>query len=606
MATWFLDENYDIITLLRSRHTKITLTNSTLSWQELVPDEKRLKRLFSQGLSSSAYGLESLQPRLLNAIDQLNHNPACSLALIKIEQHPTNVKTLAQVVEQRLIPRDAEQWIYHSEKANQYELQKVVANHTQSAVYYADWIESDQLFGYLSEQQGCWTPELGLLQKANGGTLILSIDCLLAQPLMWCRLKKFISDKRFVWFSPDSRRPLPIRVPDYPLSVKLILVGSRESLAEFSEVEPELHANAIYTEVEDTVEMVSDEQFVNWAAWIASEAKSLAFPPPDVGFLLRLTREATRYTHEQNRFPISALWLHKQLGAAYAQGKRLTAASLSAALTQQTWRESYLPETLQRDLAASHSLLETQGERIGQINGLSVLDLPGHPRPWGEPARLSCLIHYGDGEINDVERKAELSGNIHAKGMMIIEAWLRSELELEQQLPFSASIVFEQSYAEVDGDSASLAELAVLISALALKPIDQSFAVTGSVDQFGNVQPVGGLNEKIEGFYQLCLQQGLTGKQGVILPERNCCHLSLSDDVIEAVKHQQFHLWPVSTVEQGLQLLMSIPWIAEEGDDEQESLLSIIQERIDDAQQPDKAPGGLFSSLRWLNWLKRD
>ncbi|MBT0724388.1 Lon protease family protein [Rosenbergiella sp. S61] len=579
------------------------MTSSTLSWQELIPDAKRLAPLFSQGLSSSASGLESLQPRLLNAIDQLNHNPVQPLLLIKIEEHPTNVKALAQIVEQRLPSKRVDQWVYHSPVANQFQLQKVVAQHNESTVYYADWIESDQLFGYLSEQQGIWTPELGLLHKANGGTLILSLHCLLSQPLMWLRLKKFISGHSFSWYSPDPRRPIPVQIPDFPLSINLILVGGRESLAEFSDSEPEFHANAVYTEIEETAEVITDHQVVVWAAWVASQAQALALPAPDVGFLLRLTREASRYTNEQHRLPINPTWLHKQLGAAYAAGQELTESSLSQALAQQKWRESYLPETLQRDLAAPHSLLETEGERIGQINGLSVLDLPGHPLPWGEPARISCLVHYGDGEINDVERKAELSGNIHAKGMMIIEAWLIAELELEQQLPFSASMVFEQSYAEVDGDSASLAELAVLISALSLRPLQQSIAVTGSVDQFGNVQPVGGLNEKIEGFYHLCLQQGLTGKQGVILPERNCCHLSLSDEVIEAVKQQQFHLWPVSSVDQALQLLMSLPWVAENDD---ESLLGIIQQRIDEAQQPVKARGGFFSPSRWLNWLKRD
>ncbi|WP_241592297.1 AAA family ATPase [Rosenbergiella epipactidis] len=579
------------------------MTSSTLSWQELIPDAQYLAPLFSQGLSSSASGVETLQPRLLNAIDQLDLNPVQPLLLIKLEEHPTNVKALAQIVEQRLPVKTVDQWAYHSPATNQFQLEKLASHETRSAVYYADWIESDQLFGYLTEQQGSWTPELGLLHKANGGTLILSVHCLLSQPLMWLRLKNFISEHRIVWYSPDPRRPIPIHIPDYPLSVKLVLVGSRESLAEFSENEPVLHANAIYTEIEDTAEITTDQQFMDWASWVASQAQALALPPPDVGFMLRLTREASRYTNEQQRFPINPTWLHKQLGAAYAAGQNLTESSLSEALAQQEWRESYLPDTLQRDLAAPHSLLETDGERIGQINGLSVLDLPGHPRPWGEPARISCLVHYGDGEINDVERKAELSGNIHAKGMMIIEAWLMAELELEQQLPFTASMVFEQSYAEVDGDSASLAELAVLISALSLKPLQQSFAVTGSVDQFGNVQPVGGLNEKIEGFFSLCSQQGLTGKQGVILPERNCCHLSLSDEVIEAVKHQQFHLWPVSTVDQALELLMSLPWVTENDD---ESLLGIIQQRIDEAQQPVKVEGGFFSPSRWLNWLKRD
>ena len=603
MGTWCLRSNYGIIKLLRPRHNKITLTSSTLTWQQLLPDEKPLLALFNQALSAKTRRLNSLQPRLLDAIDQLKHNPLCPLLLIKIEEHPCNVKALAQLIEQRLPQRLADRWVYRLQADNQFTLQKVDGDHLEPAVYYADWIESDQLFGYVSEQQGKWVPELGVLHKANNGTLVLSVNCLLAQPLLWRRLKKFISERNFTWFSADPHRPLAVRLPDYPLNLSLILTGSRESLAEFSEREPELHEQAIYTEIEGSIEIVTDQQRVDWANWVISEAETLGLPRPDASFLLRLLREATRYTSDTQRLPLDVLWLHKQLGAAYAQGACLTGESLHLALSKQRWRESYLSDTLQQELAASHSLLETTGMRVGQINGLSVLDLPGHPRPWGEPSRISCLVHYGDGEINDVERKAELSGNIHAKGMMIIEAWLMAELDLEQQLPFSASMVFEQSYAEVDGDSASLAELAVLISALSRKPIMQSYAVTGSVDQFGNVQPVGGLNEKIEGFYHLCQQQGLTGKQGVILPARNCQHLSLSDEVIEAVKQQNFHLWPVSTVDEALEILMATPWIAEE---DQESLLGIIQQRIEDAQQPAKPTGGFFCAARWLNLLKRD
>ncbi|MDQ2195089.1 S16 family serine protease, partial [Vibrio sp. A14(2019)] len=169
------------------------------------------------------------------------------------------------------------------------------------------------------------------------------------------------------------------------------------------------------------------------------------------------------------------------------------------------------------------------------INGLSVLEYPGHPRAFGEPARISCVAHIGDGEFVDVERKAELGGNLHAKGMMIMQAFLNAELELDQPMPLSASIVFEQSYGEVDGDSASLAELCALISALSQQPINQQIAVTGSVDQFGHVQPIGGVNEKIEGFFEVCQRRGLTGTQGVILPSTNVRHLCLHPSVIDAV-----------------------------------------------------------------------
>lgn len=195
-------------------------------------------------------------------------------------------------------------------------------------------------------------------------------------------------------------------------------------------------------------------------------------------------------------------------------------------LQQREWREGFLAERMQDEILQEQILIETEGERIGQINALSVIEFPGHPRAFGEPSRISCVVHIGDGEFTDIERKAELGGNIHAKGMMIMQAFLMSELQLEQQIPFSASLTFEQSYSEVDGDSASMAELCALISALADVPVNQSIAITGSVDQFGRAQPVGGLNEKIEGFFAICQQRELTGKQGVIIPTANIRHLS--------------------------------------------------------------------------------
>jgi len=236
---------------------------------------------------------------------------------------------------------------------------------------------------------------------------------------------------------------------------------------------------------------------------------------------------------------------------------------------------------------------------VGQINGLSVVEYPGHPRAWGDPSRITCVVHPGDGEFMDIERKAELGGNIHAKGMMIMQAFLIAELELDQQLPFSASMVFEQSYSEVDGDSASLAELCALISALANQPINQQIAVTGSVDQFGNVQPVGGLNEKIEGFFDICHQRELTGQQGVIIPSCNVRHLSLNQAVVTAVEQGRFHIWAIDRADEALPLLTGKIWSTEDG--QGDCLLNTIQERISLFNQPD-VPQRPWA-LRWLNWF---
>lgn len=210
--------------------------------------------------------------------------------------------------------------------------------------------------------------------------------------------------------------------------------------------------------------------------------------------------------------------------------------------------------------------------------------------------RISCVIHLGDGDIADVERKAELGGNIHAKGMMIMQAFLSSVLNLDDALPFSASIVFEQSYSEIDGDSASLAELCSLVSALSNDPINQSIAVTGAVDQFGRVQAVGGLNEKIEGFFTVCQHHGLTGKQGVVLPKANLKHLSLRQDVVDALKAEQFHLWAVESVDEAASVIFAKPFFGEDD----ETILNKISERIELIDKHEESHRGFFCKLKNL------
>ena len=274
------------------------------------------------------------------------------------------------------------------------------------------------------------------------------------------------------------------------------------------------------------------------------------------------------------------------------------AEQLTTMLTQREWREGYLAERMQDEILLEQILIETEGEQVGQINALSVVEFPGHPRAFGEPSRISCVVHIGDGEFNDIERKAELGGNIHAKGMMIMQSFLMAELELEQQIPFSASLTFEQSYSEVDGDSASMAELCALISALADVPVSQSIAITGSVDQFGRAQPVGGLNEKIEGFFAICQTRGLDGNQGVIIPVANVRHLCLRQELLDAVKAGQFSIWAIEDVMDALPLLTRLVWDAEG----QTTLKQTILERIAQATQQD-ARHRYPWPLRWLSWF---
>jgi len=344
------------------------------------------------------------------------------------------------------------------------------------------------------------------------------------------------------------------------------------------------------------------EDMQNWCNYVNSLLQMQSLAPLDEDAWPELIKQAMRYSGDQYQLPLCPQWLTRRLkeAAQYCEQDAINAQALFNSNRTRIWREGYLTERMQDEIAEGQIVVETEGAMIGQVNALSVLDFPGHPLPFGEPTRISCVVHLGDGEVNDVERKAELGGNLHAKGMMIMQAFLMASLGLDQQLPFSASLVFEQSYGEVDGDSASLAELSALISALSGKPIVQQTAVTGSVDQFGRVQPIGGVNEKIEGFFALCQSRGLEGAHGVIIPAANVRHLCLHEELVEAVKEDLFHIWPVETIDDALELLTGIPY----DHDQKPNLIASIRERIAYINQHERLrlPWG----FRWLNWFNQN
>lgn len=248
------------------------------------------------------------------------------------------------------------------------------------------------------------------------------------------------------------------------------------------------------------------------------------------------------------------------------------------ALCADDFRNNYLAESVMRDHRDRQLLIATQGVVVGQINGLSVVETIGTSYEYGEPVRITATARAGgEGDVIDIERKAELAGQIHAKAMMIINGFLTKEFGAEQPLPVSASLVFEQSYSEVDGDSASLTGLCAVISALAQVPIRQDLAVTGAVDQFGDVQAVGGINEKIEGFFRVCKLHGLNGTQGVIIPSSCVNQLVLRPSVVKAVASGKFHIFTVSHVTEAVKLLTTIDW----GDAETEGTVCYrITERL--------------------------
>jgi len=251
--------------------------------------------------------------------------------------------------------------------------------------------------------------------------------------------------------------------------------------------------------------------------------------------------------------PVSGLMQEAEHFAATAGSPLIERAHVEAALHAHEQRNDRIRERYQEEILRGQLLVDTAGVHVGQINGLAVAILG--ESTFAHPVRITATVRMGEGEIIDIEREVDLGGPIHSKGVLILSSFLAARFGWAMPLSLRASLVFEQSYGGVEGDSASLAELAALLSALSGIPIRQSRAVTGSVNQFGVVQPVGGINEKIEGFFEICAARGLTGEQGVLIPTANVCHLMLRESVVAAVREGRFHVWAVNDIDEAMELL---------------------------------------------------
>jgi predicted ATP-dependent protease len=280
--------------------------------------------------------------------------------------------------------------------------------------------------------------------------------------------------------------------------------------------------------------------------------------PLDAPGVRRLLLESTRLSDDAERFSLNLGQLSDILReadhwAGSAGAESIGAAHIDRAIDAAERRAGRLRELSHEMIARGTLMIDTDGARVGQINALSVLEI-GQSR-FGRPSRVSARVRVGSGKVVDIERETELGGPIHSKGVMILSGYLAGQYAPDDPMSLWASLVFEQSYGGIEGDSASAAELFALLSALSELPIDQSFAVTGSVNQFGDIQAIGGVNEKIEGFFDICAERGLTGRQGVLIPHSNVKHLVLRHRVVEAVEAGKFRVIPIATIDQGIALL---------------------------------------------------
>jgi lon-related putative ATP-dependent protease len=406
----------------------------------------------------------------------------------------------------------------------------------------------------------------GALHKANGGYLVIEAVKLLSEPHAWESLKQALKSKEikiesmgqvYSLVSTVSLEPEPI-----PLDVKVVLIGERSMYYLLSTHDPEF-SELFKVAADFADEMARDGiNALAYAGLIAGFARKEELRPFDRSAVARVIEHGSRMVDDSEKLSthmghITDLLTEADYWAGQAGRDVVTEADVQHSLDMQIYRAGRVQERIHESIIRNQVFIDTEGEVAGQVNGLSVYSLGGHS--FGRPTRITARIRMGKGEVIDIERQVEMGGPIHSKGVLILEAFLGSRFAADRPLSLSATLVFEQSYGGIEGDSASSAELFALLSALAGAPINQALAVTGSVNQRGQIQAIGGVNEKIEGFFDVCQARGLTGDQGVLIPAANIPHLMLRHDVVEAARSGQFRVIPMSTVDEGITLLTGVP-----------------------------------------------
>lgn len=406
----------------------------------------------------------------------------------------------------------------------------------------------------------------GALHRANGGYLLLDVRKVLMQPFAWDALKRALQTREirieslgqmYSLVSTVSLEPEPM-----PLDVKIVLFGDRLFYYLLQQYDPDFsELFKVAADFEDRIERSAEthELYARLMATLCAREKLL---PLDRTAVARVIEHSARLVGDAERLSthmrgVADLLQEADYWAREAGQAAITENNVQQAIDAQTHRQDRLRSQLHEAILRDTLLIDTQGAVLGQINGLSVLQLGDFA--FAQPTRITATTRLGSGEMVNIEREVKLSGAIHSKGILILSSFLAARYARNRPLALSASLVFEQSYGQVDGDSASLAELCALLSHLANVPLLQSLAVTGSVNQLGQVQAIGAVNEKIEGFFDICLARGLSGAQGVLIPQANVKHLMLRQDVVAAARAGQFHIHAVAHVDEAMALLTGVP-----------------------------------------------
>lgn len=406
----------------------------------------------------------------------------------------------------------------------------------------------------------------GALHRANGGYLYLDAVQLLQQPYAWDGLKRALRAQSISIESPGQMMSLvstiSLEPEPIPLQVKVVLIGDPRLYYMLCRLDPDFgQLFKVQAEFEPDLTL-SKPGLQQFARLLGSVARGRGLRGLNPEGMARVSEHALRLGGDVEKLSLQVGKIGDLLTEADYWAERNDSAligrtEVQQAIEAQARRSDRIAARMQAAIENDTILVDTDGAVVGQINGLAVLDMGNFA--FGKPNRITARVRLGGGEVIDIERRVELGGPLHSKGVLILSAFLGARYAAEHPLSLSASLVFEQSYGGVDGDSASSAELYALLSALSELPIDQGFAVTGSVNQRGQVQAIGGVNEKIEGFFDLCVARGLTGRQGVLIPQANVRHLMLKPAVVDAVKEGRFRVFPIRTIDEGIEILTGTP-----------------------------------------------
>ncbi len=402
----------------------------------------------------------------------------------------------------------------------------------------------------------------GALHRANGGYLVLDARLILSEPFAWAALKRALKSGEIGIESAVDLMSMTTTItlqPDpIPLKIKVVLIGERILYYLLAAHDPEFAEHfKVLADFDDEIDRENATEDA-YARLIATLVRDKGLRPLDREAVARTIDRSARMADDAGKLSLVMDLVGDLLTEAdFLAGREgvsiIGARHIVGAIEQQIQRSSRVRDRMQEMILREIALVDTEGSAIGQINGLSVSQLGGHA--FGRPTRITARVAPGSGRVVDIEREVELGGAIHSKGVLILSGYVSGRYALDTPISLLASLVFEQSYGGVDGDSASAAELLALLSALAELPLRQDLAITGSINQHGVIQAIGGVNEKIEGFFDICKARGLTGTQGVIIPRANAQHLMLRDDVVAAAREGRFHVHAIETIDEGLAIL---------------------------------------------------